>query len=146
MLGVYCSRYMTDWDRYLPQVIEAYKSTQHSTTGVSPHMMLTRHEKSLPLTFFYPEYEVRTTSRQVCVRDMNRRQRELNELCRRNTQQAQAKQRKRFDKKEAGAKTYSVGDYAWVFQNVIPPKGTKKLLKSGGGLHDCGGATGGTVL
>ena len=55
MLRVYCSRYMTDWDRYLPQVMGAYNSTQHSTTGVSPHMMLTGHEKSLPLTFFYPQ-------------------------------------------------------------------------------------------
>ena len=41
MLRVFCSRYMTDWDRYLPQVMGAYNSTQHSTTGVSPHMMLT---------------------------------------------------------------------------------------------------------
>ena len=57
-----------------------------------------------------------------------RRQQELNDLCRRNNQQAQARQRKRFDKEAAGAKAYSVGDYVWVFQNVIPPKGTKKLL------------------
>ena len=63
------------------------------------------------------------------MRDVIRRQQELNDLCRRNTQQAQARQRKRFDKKAAGAKAYSVGDYVWVFQNVIPPKGTKKLLK-----------------
>ena len=129
MLRVYCSRYMTDWDRYLPQVMGAYNSTQHSTTGVSPHMMLTGHEKSLPLTFFYPEYEGKKTSPQVYVRDVIRRQQDLNDLCRRNTQQAQARQRKRFDKKAAGAKAYSVGDYVWVFQNVIPPKGTKKLLK-----------------
>ena len=129
MLRVYCSRYMTDWGRYLPQVMGAYNSTQHSTTGVSPHMMLTGHEKSLPLTFFYPEYEGKKTSPQVYVRDVIRRQQELNDLCRRNTQQAQARQRKRFDKKAAGAKAYSVGDYVWVFQNVIPPKGTKKLLK-----------------
>ena len=120
---------MTDWDRYLPQVMGAYNSTQHSTTGVSPHMMLTGHEKSLPLTFFYPEYEGKKTSPQVYVKDVIRRQQELNDLCRRNTQQAQARQRKRFDKKAAGAKAYSVGDYVWVFQNVIPPKGTKKLLK-----------------
>ena len=59
MLRVYCSRYMTDWDRYLPQVMGAYNSTQHSTTGVSPHMMVTGHENSLPLTSFYPEYEGR---------------------------------------------------------------------------------------
>ena len=51
--GVCCSRYMTDWDRYLPQEMGAYSSTQHSsTTGISPHMMLTGHEKSLPLIFF----------------------------------------------------------------------------------------------
>ena len=29
MLRVYCSRYMTDWDRYLPQVKQAYSSTHH---------------------------------------------------------------------------------------------------------------------
>ena len=129
MMRVYCSRYMTDWDRYLPQVMGAYNSTHHSTTGVSSHMMLTGHEKSLPLTFFYPEYEGKKTSPQVYVRDVIRRQQELNDLCRRNTQQAQARQRKNFDKKAAGAKAYSVGDYVWVFQNVIPTKGTKKLLK-----------------
>ena len=102
----------------------AYNSTQHSTTGVSPHMMLTGHEKSLPLTFFYTEYEGKKTSPQVYARDVIRCQQELNDLCRRNTQQAQARQRKSFDKKAAGAKAYSVGDYVWVFQNV-----TKKLLK-----------------
>ena len=147
MLRVYGSRHMSDWDRYLLQVMGAYNSTQHSTTGVSPHMMLTGHEKSLPLTFFYPEYEGKKTSTQVYVRDVIRRQQELNDKCRRNTQQAQARQRKRFDEKAAGAKAYSVGDYVWVFQNVIPPKGTKKLLKKvEGTLHDYGGAPGGTLL
>ena len=43
MLRVYCSRCMTDWDRYLQQVMGAYNSTQHSTTGVSPQLMLTGH-------------------------------------------------------------------------------------------------------
>ena len=113
-------------DRYLPQVMGAYNSTQHSTTGVSPHMMLTGHEKSLPLTFFYPEYEGKKTSPQVYVRDVIRRQQELNDLCRRNTQQAQARQRKKFDKKAAGAKAYSVGDYVWVFQNERDEKAPKK--------------------
>ena len=92
-------------------------------------MMLTGHEKSLPLIFFYPEYEGKKTSPQVYVRDVIRRQQELNDLCRRNAQQALARQRKKFDKKAAGARAYLVADYVWVFQNVIPPKGTKKLLK-----------------
>ena len=71
-----------------PQVMGAYNSTQHSTTGVSPHMMLTGHEKSLSLTFSYPEYEGKKASPQVYIGDVFRRQQELNDLCRLNTQQA----------------------------------------------------------
>ena len=37
-------------------------------------------------------------------------------------------QTKMFDKKAAGAKPYSVEDYVWVFQIVIPPNGSMKLL------------------
>ena len=32
-------------------------------------------------------------------------------------------------KRTADANAYSVGDYVWVFQEVVPPKGTQKLLK-----------------
>ena len=65
MLRVFCSRYMTGWNRFLPQMMGAYNSTQHSTTRISPHMMLTGHGKSLHLTFFYPEYEGKKLSTQV---------------------------------------------------------------------------------
>ena len=61
------------------------------------------------------------------MRDVIRRQQKLNYMCRRNTQQAQVRQKKRFEKKTADAKAYSVGDYVWAFQEVVPSKGTKKL-------------------
>ena len=118
MLRVYCSRYMDDWDRHLPQVMGAYNSTEHSTTGMSPHMMLTGHEKALPLTFFYPEYEGKKTAPQTYVRDVIRRQQDLNDLSRRNTQQAQIRQKRRFEKRTSDAKAYSVVP-------VVPPIGTK---------------------
>ena len=123
---------MDDWDRHLPQVIGAYNSTEHSTTGISPHMMLLGHEKALPLPFFYPEYEGKRTAPQTYVCDVIRRQQDLNDLCRRNTQQAQDRQKRRFDKRTADAKVYSVGDYVWLFQKVVPPKRTKKLFNKKG--------------
>ena len=129
MLRVYCSRYMTDWDKYLPQVVWAYNSTQHSTTGISPFMMLTGREREMPLTFFYPEYEGTKTSPQAYVKEVVKRQQELNELCRRNTAQAQMRQQKKYDERILQAKPYAVGQYAWVIQSIIPPKGTKKLFK-----------------
>ena len=63
------------------------------------------------------------------MKEAVKRQQELNELCRKNTAQAQMRQRKNYDEKILQAKPYAVGQYVWVFQNVIPPKGTKKLLK-----------------
>ena len=100
MLRVFCSRYMTDWDKYLPQVVGAYNSTQHSTTGISHFLMLTGWERAMPLTFFYPEYEGTKRSSQAYVKEAVRTQHELNELCRRNTALAQMRQRKKYDEKK----------------------------------------------
>ena len=128
MLRVYCSRYMTDWDKYLPQVVGGVQ--QHATfdnRNQSLHDVNVR-ERAMPLTFFYPEYEGKKPSPQAYVKEAVKRQQELNELCRRNTAQAQMRQRKKYDEKILQANTYAVGKYVWVFQNVIPPKGTKKLL------------------
>ena len=110
MLRFFCSRYMDDWDRHLPQVMGAYNSTELSTTGRPPQLMLAGHEKAFLLNFFYPEYEGKETAPQTYARDVISRQPELNDLCRRNTQQAQINQKRRFDKRTANAKAYSVGD------------------------------------
>ena len=88
---------MTDWDKYLPQVVVAYNSTFNYR--VSPFMMMTGRERAMPLTFFYPEYEGKKTSPQAYLKKAVRRQQELNELCRGNSAQAQMRQRKKYDKK-----------------------------------------------
>ena len=143
MLRVYCSRYMTDWDRYLLQVMGAYNSPQHSTTGVSPHMKLTGHEKSLPLTFFYPEYEGKKKSPQVYVRDVIRRQQELNDLCRRNTHQGKGK----ISIKNQLMQNLLGGRLRMgISKRYTNERNEKAQKKVEGTLHDYGSAPGGTFL
>ena len=78
---------------------------------------------------------------------MIRRQQELNDLCRRNTQQAQARQRKRFDKKAAGAKAYSVGRLRMgISERYTTERDKEASKKVEGTLHDYRGAPGGTLL
>ena len=59
--------------------------------------MLTGKERAMFLTFVYSEYEGKNTSPQAYVKEAIGRQQELNELCRRNTAQAQMRQRKKYD-------------------------------------------------
>ena len=62
MLRAFCSRHMIDWDKFLQQVVGAYNSTRHATTGVSPYMLLTGHERSMPLVFFFPQFDTEKQS------------------------------------------------------------------------------------
>ena len=53
---------------------------------------------------------------------------EIRDLVRRNTHQAQIRQKEQYDKRIT-AKPYAVGDAVWVFCHVIPKGGTSKLLR-----------------
>ena len=129
LLRVFCSRHMDDWDKFLPQVVGAYNSTRHATTGVSPYMLLTGHERPMPLIYFFPEFETEKVSPFQYVWRTIERQQHLNELFRANTQPAQLRQKKHFDKHCKGPKAFEVGDWVWVFCRTIPAGGTAKLLR-----------------
>ena len=58
MLSVFCSRKMNDWDDHLDEVMGAYNSTRHASTGYTPYLLLTGQEKLIPLSFLYPEFAV----------------------------------------------------------------------------------------
>ena len=131
MLRAYCSRYMKDWDKYLPQVVGAYNSTQHSTTRINPFMMLTGRERAMPLTFFYPEYEGKKTSPQAYVKEAVKRQQELNEICRRNTAQAQMRQRKKYDEKILQAKLYGWASTTGCSRMLYLPRRQRNYSRNG---------------
>ena len=113
LLKVFCSRQMND--EHLDEVVGAYNSTRHASTGFSPHMLMTGKEKSIPLSYVYPEFAKEPfESHQDYVTALMKRQQEIHELVRRNTHQAQLRQKKAFDRKVKG-KAFQVGDLVWVF-------------------------------
>ena len=60
LLRVFCSRRMRGWDQCLDEVMAAYSSTRHLTTGFSPYMPTRGIEKAIPLTFLYPEFAAKS--------------------------------------------------------------------------------------
>ena len=94
LLRVFCSRRMRDWDQHLDEVLGAYYSTRHSTTGFSPYMLSRGTEKAIPLTHLYHEFATQSfPTYDAYVDHVLARQQEIHDLVRRNTHQAQLRQK-----------------------------------------------------
>ena len=92
-------------------------------------------EKSIPLSFIYLQFAAREfESKEEFVEHLLARQHEIHELVRRNTHQAQVRQKQKFDR-HLKAKTHAVGDAVWVFCHIILKGGTRKLLRAWRGPH-----------
>ena len=126
---------MRDWDQHLDEVMGAYNSTRHATTGFSPYMLTRGTEKAIPLTYLYPEFAARSfESHGAYVEHILARQQEIHDLVRRNTHQAQQRQKLKYDR-AIRANAYNVGDPVWVFCRYVPQKGTPKLMRAWRGPH-----------
>ena len=135
LLRVFCSRRIRDWDQYLDEVMGAYNSTCHATTGFFLYMLTRGMEKTIPLTFLYPEFATQSfESHEAYVEHVLARQQEIHDLVRRNTHQAQQRQKLKYDR-TIRAKAYEVGEPVWVFCRYIPQKGSPKLTRAWRGPH-----------
>ena len=133
LLRVFCSRRMRDWDQHLDEVLGAYNSTRHATTGFS---MLTRGtEKAIPFTYLYPEFATQSfPTHDAYVDHVLARQQEIHDLVRRNTHQAQLRQKLKYDR-AIRAKAYAKSDLVWVFCRYVPQKGSPKPMRAWRGPH-----------
>ena len=126
---------MRDWDQHLDEVLGAYDSTRHATTGFSPYMLTRVTEKAIPLTYLYPEFVTQSfPTHDAYVDHVLARQQEFQDLVRRNTHQAQLRHKLRYDR-AIRAKAYAKGDLAWVFCWYVHQKGSPKLMRAWRGPH-----------
>ena len=54
MMSAFVADSAEDWDDHLPFAVQAYNSSVHSSTGVTPHAMLYGHEMRLPVDLMFP--------------------------------------------------------------------------------------------
>ena len=135
LLRVFCLRRMRDWDCHLDEILGAYNSTRHATTGFSPYMLTRGTEKAIPLTYLYPEFASRSfPTHDAYVDHVLARLQEIHDLVRKNTHQAQLRQKLKYDR-AIPAKAYKPGDLVWVFCRYVPQKGSLKLMRAWRGPH-----------
>ena len=119
--------------RQKPKFERYLKAKSHAV--FSPYMLQHRAGISIPLSFIYPEFAAREfESKEEFVEHLHARQQEIHELVRRNTHQAQVRQKQKFDR-HLKAKAHAVGDAVWVFCHIIHKGGTCKLLRAWRGPH-----------
>ena len=81
------------------------------------------------------------------MRDVIRRQQELNDLCRRNTQQAQGKAEEKIRQESSWCKGLLGGRLRMgIPERYTTERDKKAPKKMEGTLHDYRGASGGTLL
>ena len=78
-----------DWDIWLPQALLSYRSTLHSSTGYSPHLLMFGRETRLPIDLVAPTItDEAQVTRPEFVHKMKERFETTFELTRENTRKA----------------------------------------------------------
>ena len=112
MLSMYVEKNQKDWDRWLPQVLLAYRSSVHESTGATPFALLYGREARLPVDLCFPcptEPSTTSTTYQEYTATL---QTKLNDLFLQAREKLQLSQKRQADKynSKAWGKPFNVGD------------------------------------
>ena len=102
----------SDWDDKLPYVMSAYRSSVHSTTGVTPNMMMLGRETAAPLSLLYPLEEEVGEGSEGYVAKLQMQMARAHEHAREEIKTSVARQTRNYDRRavdrpiEIGAVVY----------------------------------------
>ena len=113
MLKKYVSRNHQDWDRYIGQLLAAYRATHNPATGYSPNMLMFGREVNMPnyILFPFPKAEDSSDIHEY-VAELRNKMEECFHIVRKNLNAAAERQTRDHDSRtvEYG---YEVGDIVY---------------------------------
>lgn len=126
MLSAYVSDHQIDWDKKLPYVLMAYRSSQHESTGYTPNMLMLGREVATPVDIMYEfPNRVKPTNVHDWVRELRQTLEKAHTYARQITQQSMLRQ-KRYHDQNVVRKTFEEGEQVLVY---FPPRGIGKSAK-----------------
>ena len=131
MLSKYISEDQRDWDRYLPLMMLAYRTSTHDSTGFSPSLLFMGREPRTPLDMLVgtPPQESPTISYPDYVTNMRTKMHQVHELARDKLMAASDRQKRNYDHRES-RHDYKPGDAVMLkvmrHKKRISPKLVKK--------------------
>lgn len=137
MLSVFCNKNQRSWDTLLPQVMMAYRATEHSTSGFTPNMMVFGRNVILPSQAVVGRPErVREaeTAPEAYVEELQDSLEKAHEIARQNLRR-QAVYRKKYYDANAKERALHVGQPVWLHDPSIKPGLCKKLANRWNGPY-----------
>ena len=127
MLTMYCTQDQKDWDLYLPQVMMAYRSSVHSSTGQSPNKMVYGREIMLPMAAVIgqPKGENPGTVEDY-VKNLQVKLQQVHQLARTNLKKTANYRKKHYDIKSS-KRVLASGQAVWLYEPSKRPGVCAKL-------------------
>ena len=125
MLAKYVEGEHQNWDKYLPLVMMAYRSSVHESTQFTPNRLMLGRETSTPLDIQFP-LQTECRYRSQWAQNLKERMQNAHELVIENVSEAMKRQKKLYDAKLAQFQIKE-GDQVLVFFPRVPEGGTAKL-------------------
>lgn len=129
-LAIFVYRNQGDWDRWIPFVLMAYRSSVHESTRQTPACLMFGRELNLPLDLLYgrpPEPE-RPAKMDNYVQELEEKLEDIHKFTRARVKMASDRMKQRYDVGTA-RKIFESGDLVWLY-NPQRKKGISPKLAS----------------
>jgi hypothetical protein len=129
MLSKYCQANQYNWDRFLPLVMMAYRSSNQSSTKVSPNKMVFGREIVLPINAVIgrPSVTDQQVSSEEYVQILKQKLEEAHEVARVNIGNVSQYQKRHYDT-NAKKRTFVEGQCVWLHDPTRKKGVCSKLL------------------